>query len=737
MVVVADTPGAPLPLDGVGGTGLAVAAIRARESARPDRLFDDPLAAAFAELRTAGTTPGSGPGATAGDEPGGPRAAALRAWVVARTVFLDEMLSEACAAGARQVVLLGAGFDARAFRLPWPPGMRCFELDSPDVLAVKEQVLAAQQARPGCERIPVPGDLRADWPAGLAAAGFDPGRPAAWIAEGLLVYLDPDTVGRLIQEVTRLSAPGSWLGLTFRNRVPGTGAGSPGPALRRSAPPDDPAGWLAGHGWSATLADAREVLAAHGRVPRSPAPPGSPRALLVSARLERAGASAAASGSRPAGRPSRRTPHAAPLTTPYRQPPGADPGRPLPALLSQALVAFTIEFDNEFEHRMPHRTTWGPAAGAPGPWHVSQVMWANFVQFVPAGGVPFREVAALAPLVNLAGLQRWGYLVVAPGPDAAGRPPPRRDWLVRLTPAGRRAQQVWQPLAGEIEERWQERLGAADFGRLCAGLGAVAGRAAAGFPPYLPVSGVYPADPAVLLAGTRAAAGLQPLAGPGPGPAAPLEPVRAAARQPLRTAPPPVRAAAPGPARTAPLPVPPAAQVPAAGLETAPAAAPRSVPGRARPGKRGPARGVRRASVPRSAPAPARPAMQPAARPGIALRPRPGTLASAPRAVPGAGAGPGTGTPAGPGTGTPAGPGTGTPAGPGSRAPGPAAALSGSPRDGRPARPGCRPCCRRPCCPGAWSTSRRPRCPCRSVRTCCASSPRSRSGCATCPPWPG
>jgi len=142
-------------------------------------------------------------------------------------------------------------------------------------------------------------------------------------------------------------------------------------------------------------------------------------------------------------------------------------------------------------------------------------MWANFIQFIPPGGVPFRDVAALAPLVNLAGLQRWGYLVVAPDPAAGGAPPPRPDWLVRLTPAGRQAQQVWRPLAGEIEERWRDRLGAAEFGRLRAGLGAVAGRAGAGFPPYLPVSGVYPADPAVLLAGARAAAGLRPPGGPG------------------------------------------------------------------------------------------------------------------------------------------------------------------------------------------------------------------------------
>ena len=90
---------------------------------------------------------------------------------------------------------------------------------------------------------------------------------------------------------------------------------------------------------------------------------------------------------------------------------------PLPALLAVPLVAFTIEFDNESEHRSPHRTTWGPAAGSRrGPWLVSQPMWANFMQFVGADGVPLRELDDLARMTNLAGLERWGYIAVQPDP---------------------------------------------------------------------------------------------------------------------------------------------------------------------------------------------------------------------------------------------------------------------------------------------------------------------------------
>ncbi|HEY2130298.1 MAG TPA: SAM-dependent methyltransferase [Streptosporangiaceae bacterium] len=391
---MAENPG-PVPLAGVGGTGLTVAGIRAAETERADRLFADPLAGAF--VAAAGSPPRQATGR---------QAAALRLWVVARTVFLDELVMAACADGARQVVLLGAGFDTRAFRLPWPPGVRCYELDTQDVLDSKRQVLTAQHAVPGCARITIPGDLRDDWPAALRAAGLRPDQPTAWVAEGLLVYLSPDDVDQLLDRVTGLSAPGSRLGLTFRNRAPADQA-SPAVALRRSAAPDDPVGWLAGHGWAAQLTGAREVLLAHGRaVPAAPpdAQTGHrPRALLISAALD-----PTLVRSRPARR-RRRSASAAPRPHLVTQPgTGAAADRPLSALLSQALVAFTIEFDNESEHQIQHRTTRGPAAGSRGPWLVSQAMWVNFIRFIPPGDRP-------APGPRADPHHRWPRHVRLPG----------------------------------------------------------------------------------------------------------------------------------------------------------------------------------------------------------------------------------------------------------------------------------------------------------------------------------
>jgi methyltransferase (TIGR00027 family) len=484
-------------LEGVGGTGLTIAGIRAAETERADRLFADPLAAAF--VAAAGAPPNHATGR---------QAAALRLWVVARTVFLDELVMTACADGARQVVLLGAGFDTRAFRLPWPPGVHCFELDTPDVLASKEQVLAAQHAVPGCARITVPGDLRDDWPAALRVAGLRPDQPTAWVAEGLLVYLSPDDVDELLDRVTSLSAPGSRLGLTFRSRAPADQS-SPAVALRRSAAPDDPVGWLAGHGWAAQLTGAREVLRAHGRAVPA-APPGqagrpSP-ALLIGAALDPGLARTRPAQRRPRPASAAPRPHLA------AQPgPAVAVDRPLSALLSQALVAFTIEFDNQSEHQIQHRTTRGPAAGSRGPWLVSQAMWANFMRFVPADGVALREVSALADITNLAGLQRWGYVTVGPDPADTGAKPPRRDWVVRPTLAGQRAQSIWRPLTADIERRWRDRFRAEQVTELTRALRAVADQTGLVLPPYLPVIGVHPSDHGTwLAAGRQADRGVDP-----------------------------------------------------------------------------------------------------------------------------------------------------------------------------------------------------------------------------------
>lgn len=184
--------------EAVAGTGLLVAAIRARESRRDDRLFDDPFAEKLAGV--AGQRHLDAAIAASGEQ--------STVQIVVRTRFWDEALLRA-ASSVPQVVILAAGMDARAYRLDWPDGVTVYELDQPAVIEAKAGLLAGDTPR--CARVAVGVDLADDWPAALTASGLDPATPSAWLIEGLLQYLDEPAVRSLFARIDALSAPGSVL----------------------------------------------------------------------------------------------------------------------------------------------------------------------------------------------------------------------------------------------------------------------------------------------------------------------------------------------------------------------------------------------------------------------------------------------------------------------------------------------------------------------------------------------
>jgi methyltransferase (TIGR00027 family) len=146
----------------------------------------------------------------AADDGGHPITAGLIDVQAAYGRFLDEFLADAGRSGIRQVVILASGLDTRPYRLWWPPGTTVYEIDRPDVLDFKAEVLRGLQARPAAHRREIGVDLRQDWLAALRRAGFDALAPTAWIAEQLLVgYLPPDAQHRLLQGITEASATGS------------------------------------------------------------------------------------------------------------------------------------------------------------------------------------------------------------------------------------------------------------------------------------------------------------------------------------------------------------------------------------------------------------------------------------------------------------------------------------------------------------------------------------------------
>lgn len=198
----------------VGATATAVAAARAVASAAPDAIINDPFAAPL--VRAVGleffTKFADGELPLDEDDDEADSVTSMRRFpdgMAARTRFFDEFFADAVDAGVRQAVILASGLDARGWRLQWPADMVVYEIDQPEVIAFKTATLTGLGASPTVDLRTVAIDLRQDWPAALAAAGFDASWPTAWIAEGLLGYLPPDAQDRLIDQLTALSPASS------------------------------------------------------------------------------------------------------------------------------------------------------------------------------------------------------------------------------------------------------------------------------------------------------------------------------------------------------------------------------------------------------------------------------------------------------------------------------------------------------------------------------------------------
>ena len=164
----------------IGATAFVIASIRALESEKPDPLFDDPYAEAFSNewARAA---------AQQMDVAFPPSTTMVRF----RTRYFNGFVERGIGAGARQVVLLGGGFDMRAHVLA-RPGVAFFEVDQRAVLEFKRTVLAGR----GIEQAPsVFGNyVEVDVPEGLAEIGFDLDAPTVIVWEGNTMYLPPETV---------------------------------------------------------------------------------------------------------------------------------------------------------------------------------------------------------------------------------------------------------------------------------------------------------------------------------------------------------------------------------------------------------------------------------------------------------------------------------------------------------------------------------------------------------------
>jgi methyltransferase (TIGR00027 family) len=267
-------------LNPVALTGLLVAAIRAEETRREQRLFDDPFAerlagaAGFDVLdRYRGSTNGSVP------------------IIEVRTKFFDEALLRAAEDGVRQFVILAAGMDARAYRLPWPSGTKLFEVDQPDVVRFKSDALSRETPR--CERVAIGANLAEEWSRTLLSGGFDRTARTAWLVEGLLQYIPRAAVEALFRTIDSLSARDS---LVVYDLAGQSLLDSPFMAdmlrmMQELGAPwvfgtDEPGSLVERHGWTARVTEPAVIGNAWGRWPFPAVPPnvpGIPRGYFVEA----------------------------------------------------------------------------------------------------------------------------------------------------------------------------------------------------------------------------------------------------------------------------------------------------------------------------------------------------------------------------------------------------------------------------------------------------------------------
>lgn len=203
-------------------TAEVTALIRALESQLPkdDRLFCDPFAQEFLGFPVKNlfylfSNPVVYPRVSALMEPILP---GVLASVVGRTHYIDEVLLKAVESGIQQVVLLGAGFDCRAYRLESLKTVRVFEVDHPSTQQRKRDVLTKVLGTLPDHATFVSIDFeREQLSEKMKEAGLSDQLPTFFVWEGVCEYLTEAAVDATLQFMTAAAPEGSQLAFTYKH----------------------------------------------------------------------------------------------------------------------------------------------------------------------------------------------------------------------------------------------------------------------------------------------------------------------------------------------------------------------------------------------------------------------------------------------------------------------------------------------------------------------------------------
>ena len=182
----------------------------------PPHVLDDTLSIRLADeaaLRAAGLWAPEGGLLTSRDDP----RAGWRGTFAGRARFVEDLVEERLAAGATQLVILGAGLDTFAQRRSdVATRLRIFEVDEPGTQRWKQERLRALGLPiPDCLRfVPLNFETGASWVEAIAAAGFDRARPAVIVSTGVTQYITVDAITTTLRQAAAL-APGTTVVATF------------------------------------------------------------------------------------------------------------------------------------------------------------------------------------------------------------------------------------------------------------------------------------------------------------------------------------------------------------------------------------------------------------------------------------------------------------------------------------------------------------------------------------------